>query len=183
MRSISTLPVRARGMALVAALIFLLVLTILGVASMSGAHLQEKMAANLQEQTIAFQAAETGLRAGEDWIFNLISKPDFPNNKIGLYLPSTNGTPQWDIVDWNGGGVVTYPNVPGKTVAGTTLAVAKQPRYIVEDLGEVPDQNGSLSVATNYKGKGTTVLRITAHGAGRTPVSVSEVQSTYWKKF
>lgn len=183
MRSISNLPIRARGMALVAALIFLVVLTILGVASMSGAHLQEKMAGNLQEQTIAFQAAETGLKAGEDWIFNLISKPDFPDNKIGLYLPSTDGIPLWDKIDWNGSGVVVYPNVPGKPGTGVKLDVASQPRYIVEDLGEVPDQGGSLTVATNYKGKGTTVLRVTTHGAGRTPVSVSEVQSTYWKKF
>lgn len=183
MRTAPTAHIRDSGMALVAALIFLLVLTILGVASMSGAHLQEKMAGNLQEQTIAFQAAETGLKAGEDWIFGLISKPDFPNNKNGLYLPSTDGTPQWDKVDWNGSSVVAYPNVPGATVAGTKLDVAKQPRYIVEDLGEVPDQGESLTVATNYKGKGTTVLRITTHGAGRSPVSVSEVQSTYWKKF
>lgn len=183
MRTFATPLVNSRGMALVAALIFLLVLTILGVASMSGAHLQEKMAGNLQEQTIAFQSAETGLKASEDWIFNLISKPDFPDNKIGLYLPTTDGTPQWERVDWDGSSVVTYPSIPGKTVAGKTLDVSKQPRYIVEDLGEVPDQGGSLTVATNYKGKGTTVLRITAHAAGRTPVSVSEVQSTYWKKF
>lgn len=183
MRPTFTIQTRARGMALVTALIFLLVLTILGVAGMSTANLQEKMAGNLQDQTIAFQAAETGLRAGEQWIFGLLSKPDFPQNDHGLYVPSADAIAVWNQVDWGGAQVVVYPNQPGKTVSGTTLQVSQQPRYIVEDLGEVPDQNGSLTLSTNYKGKGTTVLRVTAHGAGRAVAGVVEVQSTYWKKF
>ncbi len=50
-----------RGMALVMALAILLILTILGVAAMSTTNLQEKMAGNVQEQTRAFEAAESGL--------------------------------------------------------------------------------------------------------------------------
>lgn len=179
----STLHIRNRGMALVTALIFLLVLTILGVAGMSSAHLQEKMAGNLQEQTIAFQATESALKAGEDWVYGLLNKPDFPNTAIGLYVVSTTDKPVWELVNWNGTEVVTYPNQPGVSVVGEKFDVAQQPRYIVEDLGEVPEQGGSISLSTNYKGKGTTVMRITAHGGGRTSASVAEVQSTYWKKF
>lgn len=52
---------RQRGMALVMALAILLILTILGVAAMSTTNLQEKMAGNVQEQTRAFEAAESGL--------------------------------------------------------------------------------------------------------------------------
>ena len=43
------------------ALVILLILTILGVAAMSNTSLQEKMAGNVQEQTRAFEAAESGL--------------------------------------------------------------------------------------------------------------------------
>jgi PilX N-terminal len=52
---------RERGIALVMALAILLILTILGVAAMSTTSLQEKMSGNVQEQTKAFQAAESGL--------------------------------------------------------------------------------------------------------------------------
>lgn len=50
-----------RGMALVMALVILVILTILGITAMSTSSLQEKMAGNVQEQTRAFQAAESGL--------------------------------------------------------------------------------------------------------------------------
>lgn len=50
-----------RGMALVVALIILMVLTILGITAMSTSSLQEKMAGNVQEQSKAFQHAESGV--------------------------------------------------------------------------------------------------------------------------
>lgn len=50
-----------RGMALVMALVILLILTMIGVTAMSTSTLQEKMAGNVQEQTRAFHAAESGL--------------------------------------------------------------------------------------------------------------------------
>lgn len=54
---------REQGMALVMSLMILFVLTILGVTAMSTATLQEKMSGNTQEQTRAFEAAESGLKA------------------------------------------------------------------------------------------------------------------------
>ena len=63
-------PGRQRGVALVVALIFLLLLTLVGVANMGNSMLEERMAGNLQAQTQAFQAAETGvvrIIAGEDF--------------------------------------------------------------------------------------------------------------------
>jgi hypothetical protein len=54
---------RQRGTTLVIALILLLVLTILGVATMNTTSLEERMSANSQEVNRALQAAETGLTA------------------------------------------------------------------------------------------------------------------------
>lgn len=54
-----------RGMALFVSLIFLLLLTIVGVAAMQNATLQEKMAGNTKLKNESFQYAEAGLRAGE----------------------------------------------------------------------------------------------------------------------
>ena len=59
---------RERGAALVVALVFLLVMTVLGVTSMRTTTLQERMAGNLQDKNLAFQAAEAALREGEEFL-------------------------------------------------------------------------------------------------------------------
>lgn len=56
------------GMALFVSLIFLLLLSIIGVASMKSATLQEKMAGNVKLKIESFQRAEKGLREGESFI-------------------------------------------------------------------------------------------------------------------
>ena len=56
---------RRNGAVLIISLIILLLLTIIGMTAIQTTLLEEKMAGNLQEQNIAFQAAESALRAGE----------------------------------------------------------------------------------------------------------------------
>lgn len=58
-------PVQQRGMALIVALVFLLLLTLLGLNSMQNATLQEKMSNSVQFRNQSFQAAEAALRVGE----------------------------------------------------------------------------------------------------------------------
>jgi Tfp pilus assembly protein PilX len=50
-----------RGAALITALVLLVILTMLGLSSMSTNTMEERMAANSQEKNRAFQAAESGL--------------------------------------------------------------------------------------------------------------------------
>ncbi|WP_256674519.1 PilX N-terminal domain-containing pilus assembly protein [Pseudomonas sp. LD120] len=57
-----------RGMALLLCLVFLLLLTMIGLSSVQNATLQEKMAASLSLHNRAFQAAETALRQGESLV-------------------------------------------------------------------------------------------------------------------
>ncbi|NBA96435.1 PilX N-terminal domain-containing pilus assembly protein [Pseudomonas sp. R5(2019)] len=54
-----------QGMALVVSLIFLLLLTLIGLSSMQSATLQEKMAGSVKQRNESFQIAEAALRAGE----------------------------------------------------------------------------------------------------------------------
>ena len=54
-------PAQQQGAALAVSMVFLLVLTILGVNALGTTSLEERMAGNLQEQNRAFQAAETGV--------------------------------------------------------------------------------------------------------------------------
>ncbi|QFY44156.1 hypothetical protein F6R98_17195 [Candidatus Methylospira mobilis] len=53
------------GAVLVTGLLFLLVMSLLGVTAMNVALLEEKMAGNLRDRSLAFQAAETALRSVE----------------------------------------------------------------------------------------------------------------------
>lgn len=54
-----------QGAILIVALVMLLLVTIIGLASMRGTSLQERMAGNLRDQELALQAAEAALRKGE----------------------------------------------------------------------------------------------------------------------
>lgn len=184
-------PARQRGIALVMALVFLLLLTLMGIAALNTTSLEEKMAGNVKDRNLAFQAAESALILAENWIYTRISKPYFPNNSIGLYLPDSgiagdpDGVANWDENIWDGINVVTYPCTPGTSSGcGTKLGkVNNQPKYIIEDIDEVPESGGSLVQETKYKSKGTTILRITARGTGGTDAAVVMVQSTYSREF
>ncbi len=59
---------RQQGVALAVALILLLVVTLIGLASMRGTALQERMSANMYDRSLAFQRAESALRAAESAI-------------------------------------------------------------------------------------------------------------------
>ena len=166
------------------AMVFLLLLTIIGVTAMNTTSLEEKMAGNLTDKNVSFQAAESALITAEDWINGLLSKPIFPNNGIGLYTVATGATPVWDSVGWTGtANLVVYPNTPAASLSGGLNLVKTQPKYIIEDLGEVPEVGGSKSLSNSYKGLGNTILRITAYGTGGTDAAVTLLQTTYSKPF
>ena len=59
---------RQQGVALVVALILLLILTVLALASVRGTSLQERMSSNMYDRSLAFQRAEAAMRAAESKI-------------------------------------------------------------------------------------------------------------------
>lgn len=182
-------PNHQRGIALVLSLVFLLLLTMIGIAALNTTALEEKMTNNVKDRNLAFQAAESALILAESWIYTQIGKPVFPNVSAGLYLPDTgvsgdpDGVDNWNENIWSGGNVVTYPNKPGASGSGSLGKIQTQPRYILEDMGEVPESGGSVVTSSNYKSSGSTVLRITARGTGGTDAAVVMVQSTYLRAF
>lgn len=108
-----------QGSALVIALILLVILTILGVASMSGTFMQERMAGNVNLQTLAFKAASGGVATSPDFA----NPATWGNDAAGNPRICDRGVPgseEW-ISEWT-----TFqpfqpfqePNAP----AGTTVA-------------------------------------------------------------
>lgn len=166
------------------ALVFLLLLTIIGIAAMGTTSLEEKMAHNAKDRNLAFQSAESALLLGESWIAGQTDLPVFPNNSMGLYSLSATSTPVWDSVDWSGSSVVMYPNVPYGSLsitaggAGSTLGeIQTQPKYIVEYVAQVQNESASLAVDDPYRWR--HVMRVTARGTGGTDAAVVMNQSNF----
>lgn len=61
-------PRHSDGMILATLLIFLAILTLLAVTSLQSTILQEKLSSNVRDRSVAFQAAEAAIRAGEIFI-------------------------------------------------------------------------------------------------------------------
>lgn len=89
-----------KGAVLIIALIFMLILSLIGVSSMQGTTLQEKMSGNLRDQYSAFNAAEAALREGErqariDYFNDALDEdnPGSGNYAASLAMPSA---PVWN---------------------------------------------------------------------------------------
>lgn len=134
---------RQRGMSLFPALMFLLVLSVIGVSAMNSTLMQEKMVSNTKDLNLAFQAAEAGLRDAEaDVTKNIDTGTVFTATCInGLCTPpSTWPTPtSTDIsklVDWSD---TSKTRAYGDNTGNPALpTVAAQPRYVIERLSAPP---------------------------------------------
>ena len=98
-----------RGIALPMALLFLLVMTLLGVTALRITTMEEQMASNARVREIAFNAAETTLRFAESEVQNklalVIRAGDLPGNTgVKLYEQKlgTAGYPDLDASTHNG---------------------------------------------------------------------------------
>jgi type IV pilus assembly protein PilX len=155
-----------RGAVLVVALVFLLVSTVLGVTAMSSTNLQERMAGNLRDSNLAFQAAESALRDGETFL-QQATLPAFAG--AGGLLPRQNDSGRiefWNAHDW-----------AGNSRAGTVIAgVADVPRYVIEELPPVPIAGGSVRFGALPD---VRFYRVTARGIGGTNDAVNLLQSNY----
>jgi type IV pilus assembly protein PilX len=177
-----------RGFVLLTAVIFLLVLTILSLSSMSTTILEEKMTGSYRDRQLAFEAAEAALRDGERDVFgslrisgassfvagcgdNASSTPSELDANAGLCAVETDGTPIWVDLEtdstkktaWVGGADEAHSVKYGRMTGATALPdVANQPRYIVEMM-RLPSQQRKLNAPQTYK----FAYRITAVGFGR----------------
>jgi type IV pilus assembly protein PilX len=183
-------PRRQQGAILVIALLFLVLLTIIGISSISSVTLEERMAGNLREQTTAFQAAESALRDAEidlqadiggtgnrdpmtvaanfanlcntAFTFGVCAQPAAP---AGTWQTEIVTASAWNWTDTNK--TVAYGTYTG---AAPVAGVVRQPRYVIEYLQEKDD--GTTLPPTRY-------FRITARGWGASDTSTVTLQTIY----
>lgn len=153
----SHLPARKRqsGTALIIALIFLLLMTLLGTSSMRTSTMQERMAGNMRDWNLGFQSAEAALREAEEWLLDTDVLPEF-NDANGYYQVNSPDRPSWTgTVASPGNGYLVYP--------GYVDGVAEQPSYYIERLSSIKPAGTSTEIGPM---EDIFYFRVTAVGYG-----------------
>ena len=141
-------PHQQTGAALIIALLMLLVTTMLGISSMSGTVMQEKMAGNAWRKQEAWHSAESALRFAETWLdTTLVDIPAF----VSTFNTGTQNELYWHrrpdpsmqakalpagfmlhrLASWQAGNAIAIPQPlsPGQP----------KPYYIIEYMGKEGD--------------------------------------------
>ncbi|GAB4223810.1 MAG: hypothetical protein Tsb005_19860 [Gammaproteobacteria bacterium] len=166
--------VTQQGATLAVALVILLLMSLIGSAAIKTTTLEEKMAHNMQNKDVAFQAAEAALIEAETWIANITSEPSTVTvcsaQPCILTFDSTRYLDEKDANWWASNSSQT---------SNTLAQVASQPRYVIEFLRFVAD-NPTIGHGIP---SGMYYYRVTARGTGLTDDAVVIIQTSVAKRF
>lgn len=170
---------RQSGAVLVVAMLFMLIMTIIGVSAMNNTTLEEKMSANMRDRAVALQAAEIALNEAEDYLETIVDTADFVSGtSVGLYPTNTE---VWKTLNWKEGNV--------RVAESKISEAASQPRYVIE-LGKTMDTGADSLADLNRMdshgeisaGDEITFFTITAVGFGSSESSRVVLQSYFGKR-
>lgn len=140
------------GSALIVSLLFLLILTILGVAGIQTTSMQERMSGNMRDRNMAFQASEAALRGGEDFVrANSDNEALFTNSLA-------------DPEGWDGA---------AGTIHVLSNMLHQNPRYFVSEPGLYRVNPGELPAEFH------NIFPVNAIGWGGTDVTTVVVESRF----
>lgn len=163
-----TAPRNQRGVALIVSLVLLVLATLIGLAAVRTTNLQEHMSANMYDRSLAFQRAESALRAAE------------------VAIVANAGIDELQGVDCRPITGVTCPVIPDNTFNGTSanwVAVDEDhdvnsgktpgtPEYFIQFMGTGPAQS-SFDLEANAESaaygavtsQGVAFYRVTARSS------------------
>lgn len=142
-----------RGMALLVSLVFLLLLTLIGISSMQNATLQEKMAGSVSLRNQSFQIAEAVLRVGE-------SAVQLDSYALAVCSGTTQCAPPAESATVKAAGL--------NTTSGVTWIASGTGFYGVQNIGTA---QAAVNVPSNTS---ATLYRVTAVGIAGSSRSVLE---------
>ncbi|CAK0772518.1 type IV pilus assembly protein PilX [Gammaproteobacteria bacterium] len=184
---------KQRGMVLIVALVFLTVMTLIGVSALKGSAQQERMVGNARQRSQAFHATEAALTAAEITL-QATTLPLFDNSTPGLRQQMSTGNCDLSTFwvngyCWSGVASVDCSTTPPSTLTSTSCTTAsqfrtgildatleEQPRYVIEQLSNVKVSGSSVKFGPNT---GSGYYRITARGLGGTQSATVILQSTF----
>ena len=189
---------KQQGAALAVGLILLLIITLMGYTGMKGTMLQEKMAAGLHNRSLASAGANSALRAGEDFLYNLVESTNgvipegTPDGVLQGIYSRLNGSEPTDPLNpilvefkkrnWN------HPAGVDHAFDFTTInnngALYETPEYIIEELAGITgaQDNSQAWGETGGSGSAGSNLRnylITGKSMSGDGKTIALVQSTY----
>jgi type IV pilus assembly protein PilX len=181
-----------RGAALIIALVMLVIMTMLGLTTMNTSVVEERMAGNVRNREVSFDAAEAAVREAEDTIFNGDYYAMSPKNGTDnpVYEPQLDpANPDWwQLGDWWDPGAENTAagwqeregdiGMDDEDVVGATAAM---PQYLVEYLSFFTrDLNCGVDIqAAATQDCYRYAYRITGRGWGANTNAVTVVQSVY----
>ena len=201
-RCVSIPKVHQKGLALFMSLVILLVVTLLGVASVQTTMMEEQMSRNSRDANIAMLAAESAIEDGETYIetlgaaqaaddaaklaagetpVELLAFIDVDAEANGLYFEaSSTDTPNWVGVVWSD------PDGSYLSASTSIAGVETQPKYIIEyiktvnvvERDSINVNNVGQSVVTGR----SQIFRVTAFGTGGSADARAMLQSTYGRR-
>ena len=161
------------GAVLIVSLIMLLLLTLIGTTAMQTTSLEEKMAGNMRDKNLAFQAAESALNAAEATLNPVPPAvlPPFNNAGTGGFYSATPTTPITDASLLDSFWTDTTRLKAISTVTGLGNGIIA-PLYIIQDLG-------CATIPAPSCPSGDQIYRITTRATGGTTNAVVILQSIY----
>lgn len=163
---------RQRGAVLAVSLIFLLLLTMIGLAAVQNSTLQERMAGNSRDINTAFQAAEAATRDAEQ-VLQQATLPSFDGTD-GLFVvcDSSDDTSSKCLApDWQSS------SSSGWRVLNGLGDVSRQPEYFIQKYVSVFDPQGDL--AADEAPKIVDIYKVVARGFGVSDSSMVALEITY----
>lgn len=182
-----------RGFTLIAILVMMVVLAFIALAGISTSIVQERMAGNARDRNVALQAGEAALRDAErDIEANLSMSSAFEDGcTAGLCLPPSmtasapQSAPVWTALDWSTK-ARAYGSVTGAgaLMGAGNVALASQPRYVIEMLPTLPPVAGASGCigCTTVALEKARAYRITVRATGVRNSTVVMLQSMYVKQ-
>ena len=189
-------PTRQAGAALITGMIFLVVLSMIGVTAARMSTLEERMSGNMRDRSIAMQAAELGLRDAERDVGNTVAASargvsGISNFSVDCGEASATATddglcyggPSVDSIDILNNefarrippspdltATIATANYGDYTGAADIAGLSAQPRYIIEGIRKTPPGGGE-----NF------YYRITVRAQGVNPNTVVWLQEVFIK--
>jgi type IV pilus assembly protein PilX len=150
-----------RGATLLVALIFIVIMAMIGVTAANVSTLQERMAGNTRDRDLALQAAEAALKDAE----LRLADATFRGDAVAFVATNPNNDAFWDRCFAGTAAPCAIKYTPSNPLPTTgDGALAAQPQFIVERKPDI----------------GTTqIYRVTARGVGGTRDAVVILQAEF----
>ena len=178
--SFVVVPKRQGGFVLILGMVFLVVLTLLGVSNMRVSIMEERMTGGFNDRAnLAFESAELALREAEQYLNGVVVGP-FDSSQAGLHAVIANGD---DYNFWKGSAcsATAFDWTAGACSYVTSTKqlshTAAPPRYVIEQYADAVVSGGSMRAGQPKQV--SKVYRITARGVGGQMSTAVILQTTY----